>query len=106
MDAAPERTTIPRLAAVIAPLALMIAVWVGYKGWGGPFPPKDGAPWPCIKIWEAVIIVCWIIVPPMYFWFEYFFIYSPPPDGKPPKPDFETFRYFRHILKELDRGQI
>jgi len=90
---------VQRITGTMAVLALIGSLWVGYAGWGVPVP-KDG-PWPCIKIWQAGIVVGWIILPPLYFWCEYFLIYKPPEKGNPPKPDFESFKYTQDISSKI-----
>ena len=65
---------VEKLAGTVAAICLAISLYVAWRGWGQPFDPHK-MPWPHIRILQACIVVTWIIIPPMWFWLDYFFIY-------------------------------
>jgi len=87
-----------KIAGTVAIGALGYSLWVGCHGWGIQIP-KEG-PWPGVKIEQAAILLCWTLVPPIWFWFEYFFIYRPPINAAP-RNDFDSFKYAQEISSKI-----
>jgi len=56
-----------------------------------------------VKILQVVVVGFWTLVPPIWFWFEYFWVRprlpSPPPAGK--GPTFEEFKYGQDVSSKL-----
>jgi hypothetical protein len=52
-----------------------------------PFSYDDG-----VRVWQAIVLGVWIIVPPVWFWYEYFYLFKRTKDFKQPQ-DFERFKY-------------
>jgi len=78
------------VAGTLAAGALVYSLCVAHQGWGVAVPACGS--WPEVKIKEVIILACWTLLPPIWFWFEYFFIYKSPKNAAP-KPDFESFKY-------------
>jgi len=87
-----------KIAGIVATVGLGYSLWIAQEGWRCVIP--QAGPWPQIKIVEAIILVCWTLVPPIWFWFEYFFIYKPPRDSAP-RPDFDSFKYAQDISAKI-----
>jgi len=64
------QSRVPLVAGALAALGLIGSLIVAGYGWDTPVP-KEG-PWPRIKTLEAIIVVGWLVLPPVYFWYEYF----------------------------------
>jgi len=72
-----------------------------WHGWGQPFDPHR-TPWPPIRIVEACIVVAWIILPPVWFWIDYFFIYLRNHKmGAQPPPDIDLFKYGQDVSSKI-----
>jgi hypothetical protein len=89
-------------AAWFAAAALVASLVVGIVGFG-KHVPKDGTcgTWPGIKIAEAFILICWAVLPPIWFWYEYFFVYKPPKKDEAPRTDFESFKYGQDVSSKI-----
>jgi hypothetical protein len=87
-----------KVAGIVAAAVLIGSVWVGICGWGVAIP-KD-AIWPAIKIAETIILLCWTVLPPVWFWLEYYYVYKPPKDARP-RDDFESFKYGQDISSKI-----
>jgi hypothetical protein len=46
---------------------------VVFSYWGFGKGLEDGSP---VKIAQALILCFWVIAPPVWFWYEYFFLYK------------------------------
>jgi hypothetical protein len=70
--------------------AIAMAVSIGYAkvGFGKPFSPGNPD-----KVRQAVVLCFWILMPPAYFWFEYYFLYLPRHKGTDKESDSEFERY-------------
>jgi hypothetical protein len=80
----------------ISTLALGYSLYVAYQGWGVRVPPTG--PWPYVKVKQLVFIVLWTLLPPIWFWFEYFFDYLRKWEpGHEPPPDFDVFKYGQDV---------
>jgi hypothetical protein len=84
----------------IAAAALVYSLWVGYAGWGCEI--HLGQAWPAIKIRQAAIVIAWTLVPPIYFWFEFYFWYKPQFKDTAKKPDdFDMFKYGQEVSAKI-----
>ncbi len=63
----PARNIVGTISAIALPLSL----WLGTKEIGQKFLPTDS-----IKVAQAVVLGFWVLVPPIWFWCEYFFFYA------------------------------
>lgn len=92
---------VEKLAGTVAAICLAISLYVAWRGWGQPFDPHK-MPWPHIRILQACIVVTWIIIPPMWFWLDYFFIYLRNHKmGDEPPPDIDLFKYGHDISSKI-----
>lgn len=92
---------VEKLAGTVAAICLAISLCVAWRGWGQPFDPHK-MPWPHIRILQACIVVTWIIIPPMWFWLDYFFIYLRNHKmGDEPPPDIDLFKYGQDISSKI-----
>ena|ERR1700719_39869 len=60
--------------------------------------------WPLLKKWEAGILIGWVVLPPLFFWLEYFAIYRRrrgynPGDDHP--ADWEMFKYAQDVSAKV-----
>jgi hypothetical protein len=70
--------------------AIAMAVSIGYAkvGFGKPFSPSDAD-----KVRQAAVLCFWILMPPVYFWFEYYFLYLPGHKKRDEESDLDFDRY-------------
>jgi hypothetical protein len=74
------------ISGIVAPASLAFAYW----GFADKFA-KDSP----VKVAQAIILVIWIVVPPVWFWFEFFFLYLPltrDPD-RPFKMSWDEYKF-------------
>jgi hypothetical protein len=84
----------------ISAAALIYSLWIGYCGWGAQI--HTGETWPAIKIQQAVIIIVWTLLPPIYFWAEFYAIYKPKLKDKTKTPDdFDLFKYGQDVSAKI-----
>jgi hypothetical protein len=84
----------------ISGAALVASLWIGYRGWDQPI--ATGSRWPNIKILQAIIIVLWTLLPPLYFWAEFYFYYKPRLTDPSKKPDdFDLFKYGQEVSSKI-----
>jgi hypothetical protein len=76
---------IRRGIGVLSACGLLASVLFGWCELGVGFNRND-----CVKVWQAIILCGWILAPPIWFWFEYFFLYDRLGTAK---PDAEEFRH-------------
>ena len=70
---------------VISSIAMIASIIVGICwGFGKGFDPHDP-----VKVFQAVVLGIWVIVPPIWFWYEYFFLYS----NATTKPGLDEFKH-------------
>jgi len=101
-DKAPEerylQSRVPLVAGALATLGLIGSLIVAGYGWDTPVP-KEG-PWPRIKILEAIIVVGWLLLPPVYFWYEYFYVYGRTRNAAA-RADLESFKYGQDVASKI-----
>ena len=85
---------VQRIFGVLAALALIGSLWFAQYGWGEKL--EAGNP---IKVCQAAIVVAWLLGPPIYFWFEYFYLYKNSTAAN--KPDLETFKYGQDVSSKI-----
>jgi hypothetical protein len=90
---------VPQWVARVATIALILSLLLVFPGWNCEIPAA-GAPWPWIKIIQASTLVCWIVVPPLYFWFEYFALYGGVKEWRG-RTSFEAFKYGQDISSKI-----
>jgi hypothetical protein len=79
----------------VAGCALLISLSLAPFGWGCSL--KDHS---TIKIADAIVVVIWILVPPIWFWYEYFFIWRRLPPS--PNPDaWDEFKYAQDVSSKI-----
>ena len=89
-----------RIAGFIATLALVPSLWLAHCGWSKNLP-KSGEPWDWTKIAQVIVAIAWTVLPPIWFWYEYFFIYRKGhADGTQP-PDFDMFKYGQDVSAKI-----
>jgi hypothetical protein len=47
---------------------------LGFARWGFAEKFDSGSP---VKVSQVIVLVIWIVVPPVWFWFEFYFLYQP-----------------------------
>jgi hypothetical protein len=83
------------ILGVIAGLALIGSLWIVPDGWGKKL--SDGG---AIKKVQAGVLAAWVLLPPLYFWMEYFWLYKHlMPDGT--RPEFEAFKYGQDVSSRV-----
>ena len=73
-----------------AGICALVSILLAIPGFGRPFDVKD-----CLKVTQALILSAWIIVPPVWFFYE-FYRYEPTPE----RP-FETFKYGQELCSKI-----
>jgi len=64
---------------------LVVSVALGFWEFGQGFKIGDH-----VKYLQAFFLSVWIVVPPIWFWWEYFYLYKSAPA---PKPDLDEFKH-------------
>jgi hypothetical protein len=83
----PEWKTAQRGMGFIASGAMILSVVFGlFWGFGKGFDPHD-----CVKVSQAIVLGIWVIAPPIWFWYEYFYLY--PDTTYVPKPSLDEFKH-------------
>jgi hypothetical protein len=95
-----KRRRFYEISGVLAGLITIGTAWLAYSGWGTSITP--GKPWPKIKIAQALVLIAWTVLPPIYFWFEYWFVYlgDHRPGHKTPD-DLELFKYGQELSARM-----
>lgn len=62
----------------------MPSVLLGFWEFGEGFQKGDH-----VKYLQAFVLSVWIVVPPIWFWFEFFYLYK----KENPKPDLDEFKH-------------
>ena len=78
-------------AAALSVLGALITIWVSYDAYRWHHPGL-----------LFIAIGCWAVVPPIWFWFEYFFVYRW--YGKP--DTLELFKYGQDVAKAIWAGVL
>ena len=89
-----------KITSFLAGAIVIGTLWLAYIGWGVSI--TSGKPWPKVKIAQALVFVCWLILPPYYFWLEYWTIYlrDHEPGDKIPE-DLELFKYGQELSARI-----
>ena len=85
---------VQRIFGYCAAVALIGSLWFAQCGWGEKLDSGDP-----VKRWQAAIIIGWLLIPPIYFWFEYFWIYKSVPEAT--RPDLESFKYGQDVSSKI-----
>ena len=66
------------------------SIVLGCFGFGKRFDPKSP-----LKLTQAVVLLIWILAPPLWFWFEYYFLYKKlgPPSNGPLKLGLDEYKH-------------
>jgi hypothetical protein len=81
MDWQKARTNVGFASAIVLLASLVLGCWGVWEG----FDPHK-----CIKVAQAIVLGLWILLPPIWFWFEYFFLYK---DKTASGVELEAFRH-------------
>jgi H+/Cl- antiporter ClcA len=54
-----------------------------------------------IKVAQAIALCIWIFVPPVWFWYEYFFLYRVIPEAEKDKPEIEHYKHGVDVASKL-----
>jgi hypothetical protein len=60
--------------------------------------------WPCRRIAEALVLISWIVIPPIWFWFECVVIYGKRAGfgfGKDAPKDWDRFKYLQDLASKV-----
>lgn len=68
-----------------------------FAGWGWGINLKGGG-W--VKSTQAVVVVLWTILPPMWFWIEFIWLYKPA-YGITDKDRFDAFKYQQDLSSKI-----
>jgi len=88
------------VSGIFVILAFCYSLYTGYQGWGIRIP--DTGPWPSIKIKQLTFLALWTLLPPIWFFCEYFFGYLRQwkPNTAPPA-DFDVFKYGQELAGRM-----
>jgi len=78
------------ISGLFGVVSIAIAFLHGFSGIGAKFDPTSR-----LKVTQAIFLCIWIVVPPVWFWFEYFFLYKEitPPAAPPLKPTMDEYKH-------------
>jgi hypothetical protein len=84
----------------LALLGVMGSLCLAYWGWGVQI--SAGKPWPRVKVAQVIVLLAWIVGPPCWFWYEYWFIYlkNHRPQHELPA-DLELFKYGQDLSAKI-----
>src|SRR5258706_9341023 len=88
---------------IVSVAATAFAIWSLYlakEGFGvvlSSLKPND--PLYQTKIQQVVVLTCWIVLPPVWFWFEYFFLYTPAVG--PTKPPIDEYKHGVDVASKI-----
>jgi hypothetical protein len=54
-----------------------------------------------IKNVQAIVLCIWVFAPPVWFWYEYFFIYRKISDKEKDKPTFDQYKHGVDVASKL-----
>jgi hypothetical protein len=85
---------------IFASLVAIGSFFLAYYGWG--ILIKPGCPWPRIKVAEVIVLLAWTLLPPIWFWYEYWYMYLADyrPGHKTPD-DLELFKYGQDVSSKI-----
>jgi hypothetical protein len=89
-------------------VALICSFGLAYYGYAHPscinLKDTQMIEWPTYRKWEAVVLAAWIVIPPLFFWIEYFGIYRKSRNYQykaPQPPDWEMFKYSQDVSAKV-----
>jgi hypothetical protein len=72
----------------------------GYCGWGETI--EVGKPTSTVKVVQVIVLVAWIALPPIWFWYEYWFIYLKGHRFEDRAPEnLELFKYGQDLSAKI-----
>ena len=78
-------------------ISTMLLAWYG---WGTPI--LEGQSWPGVKVAQVVMLIAWTVMPPTWFWYEYWFIYLKDYHSDETVPEnFELFKYGQDLSAKI-----
>lgn len=89
-----------QLAGYSAAVAICLTVYLEVRGWGVTI--SAGQPWPKVKIAQLIMLLAWTVLPPVWLWYEYWFLYLK--DHRPGHPlpmDLELFKYGQDLSAKM-----
>jgi hypothetical protein len=88
-----------QIALLVALAAIFFSLVLAYLGRRSPIPSEPTAEWPLIKKIQLVVLVAWVLVPPLWFSFEYTFCFLP---GRLycAGVDFEKYKYDQDLTSK------
>jgi hypothetical protein len=54
-----------------------------------------------VGTWKAGILLFWVLIPPVWFWLEYFGLYRYDDPKKDEKPDWDSFKYGQDMSAKI-----
>jgi hypothetical protein len=73
---------------------------LAYCGWGETI--EVGKPTCPVKVAQVIVLVAWTVVPPIWFWYEYWFIYLKGHRFEDRVPEnFELFKYGQDVSAKI-----
>lgn len=84
----PKRNAIADFAARASFVLAVGAVLFGIPGFGKPFKLDDH-----IKVAQAWVLAAVIILPPVAFWFDYYFLFGKLSKADQKEIDFDRYKY-------------
>jgi len=78
-------------------ISTMLLAWYG---WGTPI--LECQSWPGVKVAQVVMLIAWTVMPPTWFWYEYWFIYLKDYHSDETVPaNFELFKYGQDLSAKI-----
>ena len=78
-------------------ISTMLLAWYG---WG--IPILEGQSWSDVKVAQVVMLIAWTVMPPTWFWYEYWFIYLKDYHSDETAPEnFELFKYGQDLSAKI-----
>jgi len=79
---------------------VIATILLAWHGWDKPI--LKGQSWPHVKVAQVFMLIAWTVVPPIWFWYEYWFIYLKGYHSDETVPEnFELFKYGQDVSAKI-----
>jgi hypothetical protein len=84
----------------VTSFGVIAAILLAWYGWDKPI--AEGRSWPHVKVAQVFMLIAWTMIPPIWFWYEYWFIYLKDYHSDRIVPEnFELFKYGQDVSAKI-----
>jgi cytochrome bd-type quinol oxidase subunit 2 len=77
-------------------IAVTLSLGIAHGGFAQGFNSKNP-----VKVFQAMILSAWILLPPVWFWFEYFFLYKELSDEEKKTVSLEAYKQGADVSSKI-----